>query len=157
MDSDKDFLLSDDFDPNNSIFLNSKCKYTKERFIQSVKKGEITPFYPPSPTKTYLNDIFCDICYNYYPRSNKTTCCNHAICTSCAIMMDSCPVCKNPQLKIKANCTSDQIPNNDSPPKNPDDIFKIAEEFKIDRKKVEKLLESGFVVEDLFNQDDFSC
>lgn len=155
MDSDSSTISDEDDEDLNkdSIFLKPKCKYTKEKFIQSVRNGEITPFYQPSPQKTYLNDIMCELCYNFFPRVNKLNCCKHAVCSNCVIFIDKCPMCRKDEISITANCASDQFPDNN---KNyPDDTLKIAEELKLDKDRVKKLLESGFIIDDLFNDDAF--
>ena len=74
------------FNPDNSIFRNPKCKYTMKQFKDEVESGLITPFYPPSECKTFLNDIMCEICYSYYPRINQTNCCHRLICSRCFLL-----------------------------------------------------------------------
>lgn len=151
MDSDSSTSSDDDLN-TDSVFSDPRCKYTKEKFIQDVRKGEITPFYQPSPQKTYLNDIMCVMCYSFFPRINKVNCCKHAFCSNCLILLEKCPYCQKNEISITANCASDQFPDDNN--KNyPDDTLKIAEEMKLDKDKVKKLLESGFVIDDLFHDD----
>ncbi|KAK8860290.1 hypothetical protein M9Y10_011954 [Tritrichomonas musculus] len=145
--------------PDESIFQLPKCKWTKDKFVQAVQKGEITPFYPPSPNKTLLNDICCGICYQFFPRINKITCCNFVVCSNCLIFLEKCPVCKK-EISIKANCTSNQILKYDediNQKSYPDDTLEIAQEFGLDTRKVKKLLDSGFKIDELFHDDEYTC
>ena len=142
-----------------------------DQSIEQVKKliltGKLTPFYPPTDTKTYSNPIQCPICYSYFPMINVLRCCNNHLCSACllaASKQKKCPFCRSQQFEWYSNIPPTEISNDDEKDdvgyqrrdpnlQLPDDIKDVCKEFGFDEKEVFELFKQGLQISRLVEQE----
>lgn len=86
--------------------LYPKYIWSPAQICRLIDQGVVSPMYPPSE-ECGNNQVFCEICYSFYPVVNKTGCCGHQICSECLAAVvpappkpRTCPFCKVTDFKI---------------------------------------------------------
>lgn len=105
---------------NKKVFtgLYQHYQWTGKEIEKLTEAHILTPIQNGSSEKTDENQVYCQICYCYYPKINETRCCHSSICTECYAacvnrIQSECPFCRAIGFTVMPNLDAKHATKNE--------------------------------------------
>lgn len=91
------------------LYPENKYRWSVQELGRAIGAGKLAPIERGQKAATSTHKAECQICYQFYPSVNKTSCCGQFICSECLTVVSGppplnnmCPFCRrsNPTTQI---------------------------------------------------------
>ncbi|KAJ6234701.1 hypothetical protein M0813_29294 [Anaeramoeba flamelloides] len=101
------------YSPTYEIY--SEIRYDQPYIKELIQTKKLSPLFHPQSLKSDIVSCECNICFNFFPILNQTTCCSKQICSECFLQIqpkakttttNMCPFCRSPGFSVSFSLRS---------------------------------------------------